>query len=337
MSRYLFILLISLFYVGMLHSQTPVPRASGHLFYYKPSMSLLLIDGYESALKPASGKSEVWEWKSEQWKIIDSNDQPLRALSAAAYISDNDQIIVYGGIGNKGYEDSLRDTYIYNGRQWKKVDDKSIGTHDHHEMVYDAANKMVIVYGGQTGQRQFDTRTFLFKDNKWTALNIPSPGPRVHHAMAYDVERKRTVLFGGFGDKVSYDDTWEFDGKTWSKIETTTNPGARGHHSMVYDPVSKRVLLFGGDDDTGAKGDLWAWDGKTWKKLSDDGPKRILPAVAFDMDKNKLYVFSGNGGHGFIYIYSDLWEWDGMKWTKVNSGETYKFDMQKNGFVKVEN
>jgi len=336
MSRHLIVLVNLLFASGMLYSQTPLPRSSAHLFYHQPTRSLLLVDGYEPGTAPASGKFELWQWKDQLWKKIDSSDQPLRSLSAAAYISDNDQVFVYGGIGNKGYEDSLRDTYIYDGRQWRKAADQSIGTHDHHEMVYDEANKMIVVYGGQTGQRQFDARTFIYKDDKWKALNIPSPGPRVHHAMAYDAERKRTVLFGGFGDKKSFDETWEFDGTSWTKIQTTINPGARGHHSMVYDPVSKMVLLYGGDDATGAKGDVWAWNGKTWEQLSDNGPQRILPAVAFDPDKNKLYVFGGNGGEGFLFIYSDLWEWDRKKWTKVSDGEVYKFDTQKNSFIKIQ-
>jgi N-acetylneuraminic acid mutarotase len=336
MHRHVVTLVFSFVFLNVSYSQLPTPRSSGHLFYFKPTKSLLLIDGYNSGTQPVSGKSELWQWKDQSWKKIDSNDQPMRSLSAAAYIDDNNEIFIYGGTGDNGYADSLRDTYIYNGNRWKTIEDRSIGTHDHHEMVYDKVNKMIVVYGGQTGSRQFDTKTWIFKDNKWKALDIPSPGPRVHHAMAYDSERKKTVLFGGFGDKKDYDDTWEFDGKNWTQIPTTISPGARGHLSMVYDPISKRVLLYGGDAGMTAKGDVWAWDGKKWEQLSDNGPQRILPAIEFDPDKNKLYVFGGSGGEGFQYIYSDLWEWDGKKWTKLSDGEVYKFDMQKNKFIKIE-
>jgi hypothetical protein len=336
MSLYSVLLLFLLFILNTAWSQNPAPRASGHLIYFKPTKSLLLLDGYEQGMGPASGKSELWEWKDQKWKKIDSTDQPLRSLSAATYMNDAGQLFVYGGIGNGGYNDSLKDAFVYNGKQWKTIEDRSIGTHDHHEMAYDEANKMIVVYGGQTGNREFDLRTWLFKDNHWQALNISSPGPRVHHAMAYDAERKKIVLYGGYGDKTDYDDTWEFDGNSWSKISTTTNPGARGHHSMVYDPVSKRVLLFGGMIGKNAKGDVWAWDGKTWQQLSDNGPQRILPALGFDPDKNKLYVYGGNGGKDLLFLYSDLWEWDEKKWTKIYSGEVYKFDMEKNKFMKSQ-
>src|SRR6185436_9045445 len=103
--------------LNVLNAQGPTPRASGHLFYFKPTNSLLLLDGYEPGTATASGKSELWQWSYQQWKKIDSTDQPLRSLSGAAYMNDDDQIFIYGGIGSRGYDDSLRDAFIYNGRQ----------------------------------------------------------------------------------------------------------------------------------------------------------------------------------------------------------------------------
>ena len=323
--------LLCLFAFEKLSSQGPTPRASGHLFYYKPTKSLLLLDGYEPGIQTASGKSELWQWRDKKWLLINSDDQPLRSLSAASYINDGDRIFVFGGIGRRGYDDSLRDAFLYDGIRWKGIADKSIGTRDHHEMAYDVANKTIVVYGGQTGNREFDTKTWIFKGGEWMTLDISGPGPRVHHAMAYDVVRRRIVLYGGSDNKQSLDETWEFDGNNWTRIQTTINPGTRTHHSMVYDPVSKRVLLYGG----GEQGDIWAWNGKAWEKLSENGPRRILAAVAFDPDKNKLCVFGGNGGENFLFVYSDLWEWDGKKWERIYKGDTYKFDMKKSMFLKV--
>ena len=147
----------------------PTPRASGHLFYFKSTQSLILIDGYEKGVTPA--KAETWAWKNG-WNKIDATDQPLRSLSAAAYIPDKNEIFVFGGIGSRGYEDSLRDGYVYDGKQWKKIIAPSIGTRDHHEMVYDENNRSIIVYGGQTGKRDFDLQTRIYKNDQWTAMNI---------------------------------------------------------------------------------------------------------------------------------------------------------------------
>ena len=309
----------------------PSPRSSGHLFYFKPTQSLILIDGYSKGTTPP--KMDIWSWKNNKWSQTGATDQPLRSLSAAAYMSDKEQLFLFGGISSKGYEDSLKDSYVYDGRQWISIADNSIGTRDHHEMVYDEQNKCIIVYGGQNAKREFDTKTWIFKNDHWTSLNIPSPGTRYHHAMAYDVERKKTVLFGGYDGKSGSDDTWEFDGEHWEKMNSATGPSGRGHHSMVYDPSRKKILMYGGDDDSGAKGDVWAWDGKNWEQLSGNGPARVLPQIAFNPENNKLYVFGGSGGdHGTI-IYSDLWTWDGKTWTRINKGKTYKWDMQKDMFV----
>src|SRR5689334_7136877 len=205
-------LIISFLFVEILYSQAPRPRASAQLFYNKANKSLLLLDGYDAGIGSTDGKSEIFEWKDGKWKLINNNDQPLRSLSAAAYMTDKDGILVYGGIGSRGYDDSLRSTYFFHNNTWKTIPDNSIGTHDHHEMVYDELNKMIVVYGGQTGNRNFDTKTWLFQDEKWIPLNISSPGPRVHHAMAYDANRNKIVLYGGSADKGSFDETWEFDG-----------------------------------------------------------------------------------------------------------------------------
>ena len=141
-------------------------------------------------------------------------------------------------------------------------------------------------------------------------------------------------MFGGYDGKIGSDETWEFDGEHWEKMNSATRPGGRGHHSMVYDPSRKKVLMYGGDDDAGAKGDVWAWDGKNWEQLSNNGPARVLPQIAFNPEDNKLYVFGGSvHGDKETMIYSDLWTWDGKTWTRINKGKTYKWDMQKDMFV----
>ena len=315
--------------------EMPTPRASGHLFYFKPSQSLILLDGYDKGTTPPSGKAEIWSWKNNKWNKIDSSNQPTRSLSGATYIGDKNLVFLYGGIGKRGYDDSLREAYTYDGKGWNVVVSNFIGTRDHHEIAYDENSKTIIVYGGQNAKREFDLQTWLFKNNVWKALNIPGPGPRAHHAMAYDAERKRIVLYGGNRDNI-VNETWEFDGAQWNKIISPVNPGGRAHHSMVYDPHRKKVLLYGGENDTGTKGDIWAWDGKAWELLSDNGPARILPAAAFNVDNNKLYVFGGNGGENGLFIYSDLWEWDGKKWTQIEKGKTYKWDMQKDMYLNTQ-
>lgn len=314
----------------------PTPRATAHLFYMRSVGSLVLIDGYENGTTPASGKAETWEWKSNNWSKLDETNQQMRSLSAAVYITNRDQLFIYGGVGSRGYDDSLKQAYVYDGKIWSAVPNNQLGTRDHHEMAWDENNNAVVLYGGQTASREFDTRTWLFKDGKWTALTISGPGARVHHAMAYDAERKKIVLFGGSGNDQSFDETWEFDGKLWSKIETPINPGKRTHHAMVYDAVRKKVLLYGGVVGMDLQNDVWAWDGKSWEKLSSNGPARILPAIAFNPSDEKIYVFGGNGGQQMMSIYSDLWTWDGKDWSQVYRGKEYRFDMGQSKFVEVK-
>lgn len=45
--------------------------------------------------------------------------------------------------------------------------------------------------------------------------------------------------------------------------------------------------------------------------------------------------FGGDDGENFLFIDSDSWEWDGKTWNRLHKEEVYKFDMQKNMFVKT--
>ncbi len=332
--RYLAALLFLL--VCNISTGQPTPRASGQLFYLKSTQSLVLFDGYEKGTMPASGKAETWGWKNNSWTRIDETDQPMRSLSAAAYMTDMDRVFVFGGVGSRGYDDTLNRAYTFDGKDWKDIPGNSPGTRDHHEMVYDESNKAIVIYGGQTGSREFDTRTWIYKNQQWTALEIPGPGPRVHHAMAYDAERKKVVLFGGSGNNQEYDDTWEFDGNHWEKINAPVNPGRRGHHAMVYDPSRKKTLLYGGEIGMALQADIWAWDGKTWEKLSGNGPARLLPAMTFNTVNNRLYIFGGNGGDHAMLIYSDLWEWDGQNWKQLDNGKIYQWNNSMDRYVEMK-
>ena len=98
--------LLSLFALAAFYfssaQEMPTPRASGHLFYFKPSQSLLLLDGYDKGTTPPSGKAEIWSWKNNKWNKIDSSNQPTRSLSGATYIGDKNLVFLYGGIGKGG-------------------------------------------------------------------------------------------------------------------------------------------------------------------------------------------------------------------------------------------
>ena len=94
-------------------------------------------------------------------------------------------------------------------------------------MSYDAAQKNVVMFGGQVNNTQFLNDTWTWNGNNWTNVTPSnpsnSPSPRSSAAMAYDAATGQVVLFGGYSvdpntyDPISYGDTWVWNGSTWTQ------------------------------------------------------------------------------------------------------------------------
>lgn len=60
----------------------------------------------------------------------------------------------------------------------------------------------------------------------------------------------------------------------------------------------------------------WSWNGAAWTLLDSAGPTpRQYSAVAYDSDRDRLVLFSGQLDSGVIT--ADTWEWDRTAWTHV--------------------
>jgi hypothetical protein len=291
---------------------SPVGRASAHLFYLPSPEAAILIDGYENS-DDAPQQAETWQLKNQRWQKISSGEYESRKLTAAAFDNDKNEIFMFGGIGKGGYDFKKKDGLKFDGKKWTRVPANDIGTRDHHEMTYANHLKAFVMYGGVTTTRDYDSATWIFQNNQWKPLNIPGPGKRVHHAMAYDPIRKKVILFGGSTNNDS--STWEFDGATWTNIANANEPGDVRWHSMVYDPTRNAVLMYAGKN-------LWSWNGAKWSRLSDNAPDRILAAICFDTKRKVLILFGGVDD----VLQSDTWQWDGKGWKQILTGQKWQWD-----------
>ena len=323
-------------------SGQPDARESACLVYSPVTRSLLLIDGY--CIHPPDKKSVVYSWDENVWQMIPAHGPDTKTLSSGALNTDNNEIVVFGGIGENGYDDLHGDSWSFNGKAWHKIETNPIGTRDHHKMVYDQDLHAFVMYGGENSERKMDSSTWLLQGNKWTELKVDGPGGRFHFGMAYDPQRKKVVLYGGYNDRGLQQDTWEFDGTKWEQI-ITTGPGPRGRFAMAYDGSRKMVVLYGGDVwkkkvDTSispngelwdARGDTWGWNGSTWVKIAEGGPERMLPALGYDESKKMLVLFGG--GDAYEENHSDTWQLQNNKWVKINDNGTLRWNGKE--FEKV--
>ncbi len=149
-----------------------------------------------------------------------------------------------------------------------------------HSIVYDKANKVVVLFGGQVaGSQQNMTWVYDPAANKWTQkiatnYNDPDlPEARTLHAMDYDSTRKKVVMFGGSGFRSGrLNDLWTYDvaSNKWQRINASNPPSARDYAAISYDSANDILLLFGGQDGSGRLFDTWAFNFKTnsWSQIS---------------------------------------------------------------------
>jgi hypothetical protein len=296
----------------------PSGREGHCLVYDAANRRVILLDGYQPPHKPEFG--EVWSWDGKHWEIIPGHGPTARSLSGAVYDSRRKRIVLFGGVGNKGYEDLRGDTWEWDGKRWWEMSDRAIGTRDHHAMVYDEARAKTVMYGGVNAAREFVKDTCEWDGTKWTRIAAPGPGGRVHFAMTYDSSRKKVVLFGGSGeDRRKLNDTWEWDGANWTQV-SNQGPSPRSHHRMAYDKRNGVSILYGGAAASTQPGievldDMWAWDGKRWTEIKTKGPgKRFLQAMTYDVSRGRLVLYGGGDGRNLL---DDTWEWDGKQWIFV--------------------
>ena len=192
-----------------------------------------------------------------------------------------------------------------------------------HSMVYDPANGVHILFGGDWSgsARDNDTWTYNMSQNAWTE-HSPKTVPDVlsEAAMAFDTQKGAAVMFGGMAGTYELAGTWTYNlaQETWTNMNPLKAPPARALHSMAYDPVSGRIVLSGGRQfQSGSQyeyfNDTWTYDlaTNTWTdRTSGTEPSpRFGQPMCYDPASGQIVLFGGMYRHDFYY-YNDTWTYD---------------------------
>lgn len=157
---------------------------------------------------------------------------------------------------------------------------RSPGPRFGHEMVYDEARDVTVLFGGFGPDGIPKGDTWLWDGQIWQLAAIDGPSPRKWPAAAYDASRAVIVLHGGREGKgrsgSSLDDTWIWDGQSWSQVKGE-GPTPRDHHRAAYDKARDRVILFGGWNGESLENDTWEWNGSKWDQVAITGPSPRAP------------------------------------------------------------
>jgi hypothetical protein len=255
--------------------------------------------------------------------------------NSIVYDSHRSRFVRFGG---DGYPQGLPPTAEWDGAKWVGVvTGQTPNVQSGFDLVYDAARREVVLFGGGSDQTwTFDGTSWI---NRTTAVRPPA---RYQHQMVYDSARAVVVLFGGTSGGTlekqldnAFNDTWEWDGTAWSQITPAVSPTGPGrfNHRMAYDAARGRTVLFRGSyvkrfsgfTTTFQHADMWEYNGVTWTDItpvkmptfssSDKG------SFAYDPAGRKITLFRMLGSNP-----SELWTYRDGAWTKTSVKSTPPYE-----------
>lgn len=190
-----------------------------------------------------------------------------RRFQSGFYDPGSNVIVVFGGNDCKsGYFNDVwvlsSANSITGAQSWTNLLPQGTppSARESSSVVYDAANNVMIVYGGDAGGTPFGDIWLLSHANGsggtpvWSQLDAGAgPVPRAAHVAVYDAANNLMIMEGGFDGTNILSDTWRLSGANgrgvppqWTQVITTTQGPTRRFHSAVYDPGSNEMVIFGG-------------------------------------------------------------------------------------------
>lgn len=298
-------------------------RAQASLAYEGATSQLLLFGGISQ--QTGSYLGDIWTWDGSNWTEQSvASAPPGRADAPMTYDAATDQIVLFGGDGPAGCQDSrscgaLGDTWTFDGTTWSQVapTSETPATSD-AAMAYDSGTGQ-LVYLADDNDAGSVNSTWTFDGTTWTDHpRLPTPPALQDTTMAYDPSSGQLILFGGISNGY-LNDTWDWNGASWTELSPAVSPTPRARESMTYDAALGEIVLFGGfgqqsDNSLGTLNDTWAWNGSTWAELSPAAspPARDFASMAYDADTGQVLLFGGTDGTDL----GDTWTFDGSTWTE---------------------
>ena len=207
----------------------PLSRLSPSMAFSSRDNAMVMFGG--------QGTNDTWalDVVAKKWRQLlpggAAGSPPARAqiTNSMVYDSVNDVFVLFGGClctGNSG--PSAGDTWAYrlSTNTWTKMSPAvSPPPRQAHNMVYDTANQVVVLFGGYdmtTGKLFNDLWIYSYATNTWTQLfPSASPPPRGIAGMAYDPVNRLTVLYAGGTTSGSLYDVWVLNLRGLSAVNPT--------------------------------------------------------------------------------------------------------------------
>jgi len=187
----------------------PVPPGREYAFAYDPGRKVAVAYGgtrWDSKRSTTIYLTETWEWDGKKWaRRTPKTTPPSLYRPFLKYHPDLGGVLLIGGSKTKFPEGANEDTWLYDGKDWKKLDVGSYASFRLHilpalvpmDIAYDShrrrllvCNKPWIGTGGVTQEYvEFRVKTLT------TTQHLPRPGESLRFDVHLPSEAKKPFLF----------------------------------------------------------------------------------------------------------------------------------------------
>jgi hypothetical protein len=119
---------------------------------------------------------DFWEWDGHAWHEISLSEPNPGVRVATSLVPDPESrhLLMFGGAG--GSPDFFTDIWSWDGTQWTLLADKGTPPRSGHNVVYDPARKVFVLFGGvdRPGGMALD-ETWEWDRQQWTCLKGCDP------------------------------------------------------------------------------------------------------------------------------------------------------------------
>jgi hypothetical protein len=254
---------------------SPAPRFGHTAVYDSASLRMVVFAGAQGVESPAPCLNDLYVLEdatgvgsTTKWVTLSATGSPppVRYSHTAVYDSNDNEMIVFGGNNCAGtYYNDVWVLTNANGLSgtpaWTQLSPSgpAPGPRANTSAVYDAADDIMIVFGGYNGSPYGDLWVLnhaggVSGSPAWAQLNPTgtTPSARYQHSAVYDATANRMIIYGGHTRKAAdITETWVLAnanglGGAPSWTLTSSNGPQRALHSAVYAPATNKMIIFGG-------------------------------------------------------------------------------------------
>lgn len=325
---------------------TPPQGRYGHVATYDSSTNRMMVFGGAEGM-PAPCANDFWildgangahgapNWIAEN----PAGTAPAaRVYSGGAFDPTSDSLIVFGGYDCASQY--FNDVWVLSGANgemgtptWTQLSTsgRAPSPRESASVVYDSANNILIVYGGDSGSTTTYGDVWVLSNANgtggtavWTQLSPSGTAPmsRTGQSGVYDSTNNRMIIFGGANRSQTLVDSWiltspnGLGSPSWIQLKPAGTSPSTSYHSAVYNPALNQMYTFAGTssaDKLTTNSHSFALANanglaQTTPKWTLGGPAvRYGQSIFYDSVTNDLFVWGGQHSRSNLN-FADYWQ-----------------------------